>query len=327
MAARHHGCSITPSEATNGGTTHQVDVAVVGAGFAGLYLLHRLRKAGFTGDRAGGSRRRRRHLVLEPLSRRTLRHSDHRLQLHLRSGAGDRVEMVGEIRHPAGNPALPRLRRRAAMTCGATSAFGTKVTAANWDRGHRSAGSSRPTAATAYPAAITSWPPAASPRPSRRRSMASRTSRARSISPAAGRIEERQARRQARRGDRHGLVRDPGDPVDRRAGGAADRFPAHAELCPARPQWSGTGGSCCACWKATARLTASRPAGRWQACREPQQTVGELATERRRAPRAVRAGVGRGRSRLHTDPALGRPGASTSTATRCVCRPDPREDP
>ena len=36
------------SEAASGGTTQQVDVAVVGAGFAGLYLLHRLRKAGFT---------------------------------------------------------------------------------------------------------------------------------------------------------------------------------------------------------------------------------------------------------------------------------------
>jgi cation diffusion facilitator CzcD-associated flavoprotein CzcO/acetyl esterase/lipase len=34
------------SEAS-GGATQQVDVAVVGAGFAGLYLLHRLRKAGF----------------------------------------------------------------------------------------------------------------------------------------------------------------------------------------------------------------------------------------------------------------------------------------
>src|ERR1700736_4174732 len=48
------------SEATRGGTIQQVDVAVVGAGFAGLYLLHRLRKAGFTsvvleeaGDRGG----------------------------------------------------------------------------------------------------------------------------------------------------------------------------------------------------------------------------------------------------------------------------------
>ncbi|MCK1740013.1 alpha/beta hydrolase fold domain-containing protein [Bradyrhizobium sp. 139] len=35
------------SEAASG-TAHQVDVAVVGAGFAGLYLLHRLRKAGLT---------------------------------------------------------------------------------------------------------------------------------------------------------------------------------------------------------------------------------------------------------------------------------------
>src|SRR3979490_544395 len=34
------------SEATSGGT-RQADGAVVGAGFAGLYLLHRLRKAGF----------------------------------------------------------------------------------------------------------------------------------------------------------------------------------------------------------------------------------------------------------------------------------------
>ena len=40
----------------NGGTPQQVDVAVVGAGFAGLYLLHRLRKAGFSAvglDEAG----------------------------------------------------------------------------------------------------------------------------------------------------------------------------------------------------------------------------------------------------------------------------------
>ena len=35
----------------------------------------------------------------------------------------------------------------------------------------------------------------------------------------------------------------PVDPADRRAGGASDRVPAHAELCAARPQWSGTGGS------------------------------------------------------------------------------------
>src|SRR5215213_264549 len=36
------------SETTNNSATQQVDVAVVGAGFAGLYLLHKLRKAGFS---------------------------------------------------------------------------------------------------------------------------------------------------------------------------------------------------------------------------------------------------------------------------------------
>jgi cation diffusion facilitator CzcD-associated flavoprotein CzcO/acetyl esterase/lipase len=36
------------SDTKHNGTTQQVDIAVVGAGFAGLYLLHRLRKAGFT---------------------------------------------------------------------------------------------------------------------------------------------------------------------------------------------------------------------------------------------------------------------------------------
>ena len=36
------------SDATRSVSTQQVDVAVVGAGFAGLYLLHRLRKAGFS---------------------------------------------------------------------------------------------------------------------------------------------------------------------------------------------------------------------------------------------------------------------------------------
>ena len=35
-------------EAKSSGKTREVDVAVVGAGFAGLYLLHRLRQAGFT---------------------------------------------------------------------------------------------------------------------------------------------------------------------------------------------------------------------------------------------------------------------------------------
>jgi cation diffusion facilitator CzcD-associated flavoprotein CzcO len=47
--------------ARNDEGVQHVDVAVVGAGFAGLYLLHRLRKGGFTAlgldaaDDAGGT--------------------------------------------------------------------------------------------------------------------------------------------------------------------------------------------------------------------------------------------------------------------------------
>ncbi len=53
---------------------------------------------------------------------------------------------------------------------------------------------------------------------------------------------------------------------------------------------------------------------------------GELAIERRRAPRALRAGVGRRRSRLHPDPALGRPGRRRRRQ-HAARRADPRENP
>jgi flavin-dependent dehydrogenase len=48
------------------------DAIVIGAGISGMYMLYRLRGTGH--DRAGlrGRHERRRHLVLEPLSRRAL---------------------------------------------------------------------------------------------------------------------------------------------------------------------------------------------------------------------------------------------------------------
>ena len=39
---------VRASETISGSAVQHVDIAVVGAGFAGLYLLHRLRQAGFT---------------------------------------------------------------------------------------------------------------------------------------------------------------------------------------------------------------------------------------------------------------------------------------
>ena len=100
------------SQATGGSTTQQVDVAVVGAGFAGLYLLHRLRKAGFTaivleeaGD-VGGTWYWNRY----PGARCDIQTIDYSYTFD--PELETRVEMVGEIRHPAGNPALPRFRDR-----------------------------------------------------------------------------------------------------------------------------------------------------------------------------------------------------------------------
>ena len=54
------------------GAVTDVDVVVVGAGFAGIYSLYHLRDLGFTraGDR--DRRRRRRHVVLEPVPGRAL---------------------------------------------------------------------------------------------------------------------------------------------------------------------------------------------------------------------------------------------------------------
>ena len=100
------------SEATSGGTTQHVDVAVVGAGFAGLYLLHRLRKAGFTAvaldeaDDVGGTWYWNRY----PGARCDIQTIDYSYTFD--PELETRVEMVGEIRDPARDPALSRLRRR-----------------------------------------------------------------------------------------------------------------------------------------------------------------------------------------------------------------------
>ena len=174
------------SETTNSGTTQQVDVAVVGAGFAGLYLLHRLRKAGFSavvieeaGD-VGGTWYWNRY----PGARCDIQTIDYSYtfdpELESAWQWSEKYATQPEILRYLGFVADRYDLRRDIR-------FGTKVTAANWDD-TRNAGSSSPTTARAYPAAITSWPPAVSPRQSRRRSTASRISRARSISPAAGRM-------------------------------------------------------------------------------------------------------------------------------------------
>ncbi len=280
------------SEATSSGKAQTVDVAVVGPDLPACTFCIGCAKP-VSRPCAGRGRRRRRHLVLEPISRRALRHPDHRLQLHFRSGTGAARGSGRRNTRRSPRSCATSASSPTATTCGATSASAPGSRRRPGIR-PRSAGCSRPTPARPYPAAITSWPPAVSPRPSRRRSMVSRTSRARSISPAAGRTRG-QSRRQTRRGHRHGIVGDPVDPADRRAGSRTHRLPAHAELRLARPQRSGAGAIALPCWKATAPPIASRPAGRSPACRWPQQTMSAgssampsaASASRRRGPAAI----------------------------------------
>ncbi len=142
---------------------------------------------GLHGRGAGSGRRCRWHLVLEPLSRGPLRHPDDRLQLHLRSGAGERLAMVGEVRNSARDPALPGLRRRS-LRPQARHPLRHQGADGDLGRGRSTLAAHDRQRQVRSPVATTSWRAAACPRPSRRKSTASAISRARSTSPAAGRM-------------------------------------------------------------------------------------------------------------------------------------------
>ncbi len=90
------------------------DAIVIGAGFSGLYALHRLRELGLRvrGHRAG--RQGRRDVVVQPVPGRALRHREHRvlLQLLRRDSAGVGVDR--DDARPARGRGLPQLRRRPA---------------------------------------------------------------------------------------------------------------------------------------------------------------------------------------------------------------------
>ena len=88
------------------------DVIVVGAGFAGMYLLHRLRGLGLSARGVRAGHRRRRHLVLEPLSRRALRHREHAVFVLVLGRTAAGVGMDRALRRAAGDPEIRQPRRR-----------------------------------------------------------------------------------------------------------------------------------------------------------------------------------------------------------------------
>ena len=137
------------------------DAVVVGAGFAGLYMLHRLRGLGLSARVFEAGERRRRHLVLEPLPGRALRRREHGLLVLVLRRAAAGVAVDRALRRPAGDPALRRTTSPTASTCAATSSSTTRVTAAvfdeaasRWAIAHRPR---RPRIARGS----ASWPPAA----------------------------------------------------------------------------------------------------------------------------------------------------------------------
>ena len=86
------------------------DVIVVGAGFAGMYLLHRLRGMGLTarvyeaGDSVGGTWYWNRY------PGRALRRRKSRVFVLVLARTRERVELVGAIRDATGDPALRGIR-------------------------------------------------------------------------------------------------------------------------------------------------------------------------------------------------------------------------
>src|SRR5215469_10809931 len=70
------------------------DAVVVGAGFAGMFMLHRLRGMGFSVRPLRGRQWCRRHLVLEPLPGRPLRRGEHAVFLPILGRAAAGVGLV-----------------------------------------------------------------------------------------------------------------------------------------------------------------------------------------------------------------------------------------
>ena len=181
--------------------------------------------------RVRGRRRRRRHLVLEPLPGRALRRREHattRYSFSTRARAGVGVDRA--LPDAAGDPALPQPRRRPLRPAPRHPASSTRVTAAHVRRATRTLDGHAPTTATRSRRASASWPSAACRRPTCPTSRGSTTFEGDWYHTGALAARGRRLHRQARRRHRHRLVRHPGDPADRRAGRAPDRLPAHAEL-------------------------------------------------------------------------------------------------
>ena len=294
------------SEATSSGKTQAVDVAVVGAGFAGLYLLHRLRKAGFTtvaldeADDVGGTWYWNRY----PGARCDIQTIDYSYTFD--PELETRVDMVGEIRDPARNPALSRLRRRPLRPAARHPLSAPRSRRRTGIR-PPNAGCSRPTTAPAVSCRyyIMATGCLSAPKPPEIEGVKDFKGEVYFTGRWPHDGVNLAGKRVAVIGTGSSGIQSI--PLIAEQAAASHRVPTHAELRPARPQWSGAGGPRGLAGRRPRRLPRAGPlVARRRAAAATDR--GQLAAQRCRAPRALREGVGRRRSRLHADPVVGRPG-------------------
>ena len=82
------------------------DAIIIGAGVSGLYQLYKLRELGMKVRVFETGTGRRRHLVLEPLSRRPLRFGELDVRLLLFAGAPGGMGLGGALRRPTRDRAV-----------------------------------------------------------------------------------------------------------------------------------------------------------------------------------------------------------------------------
>ena len=216
------------------GSEADIDVLVVGAGITGIYQLYLAREAGFSvrlleaGGGVGG------HLVLEPLSRGTIRLRELHLRLPVLAGTVRRVGMAGALLGTAGDRALSELRGRSVRATRPHTirhqghigrllrVVGNVDGSGRWR--HRSP-DSLPHRRDRHPLG------AVFPGRARAGGLPRPVAPYGTVADGAGCV-----RRQACRRDRYRIERCATDPRGRRRGGIADGVPTHRQLVHAPQQ-------------------------------------------------------------------------------------------
>ena len=237
-----------------------------------------------------------------------MRHPDHRLHLQLRPRARTSVDLVGEVRHPTGDPVLSAIRRRPLRPpprhqlldeghVGRLGRVGRPLARA--DRSGR--GDQLPVLRHGQRLPVP--PEGAGDRGTR-------------PVPRRGVLHEHLAargcrlHRQAGRRDRHRIVGHPVDPADRRAGRPAHRLPAHGELLDTGAERAAVTGATRRARDGQGRLPrgGQAVAGR---CPDRGHRDRRRLGDRRGAARALRGGLG---------------GGGAARDPRCVQRPPVEPD-